>query len=93
MTQTFDFIAFNKDFEKKYKKKFEEYMDYQWEGDIIVDRHRISFFPEGQYVIIDAASENVFMACKILRTKVPYDVLRRLINRDYSSFEGIEYLD
>jgi len=58
----------------------------------IVDRHRLIFEPQSKIVTIKRASNEVPFAVKILGCCMPYDLLKRLLNGDFSNMEGYEFL-
>ena len=60
--------------------------------EIIVDRHRLSFDAETQTVTVRRASEDVPFAEKIWACRMPYPVMRKLLDHDLYDLTGFEYL-
>ena len=74
------------------KKRIIEALSSETASEIIVNRHKLSFDPDTRYVTVDKASENVPFACKIVKCKMPYDVLKKLLNGNSDDLTGIEWL-
>lgn len=59
---------------------------------IIVDRHKLTFDPERRFVTVDRASEDDPSACKIIKCRMPYTVLARLLEGNWDDLSGFEWL-
>lgn len=73
-------------------KKISECLQSGIQCEIIIDRHRLCFDPQKQIVTITRASDDVPFACKIGGCRMPYNTLRRFLDKDYSSYEGFEWI-
>lgn len=60
--------------------------------EIVVDRHRLFFDPKIQFVTVDKASDDVPWACKITKCRLPYGLLKKLLNGIYDDLSGLEWL-
>ena len=60
--------------------------------EIVVDRHRLFFDPEIQYVTVERASDDVPWACKITKCRLPYKLLKKLLDGIYDDLSGLEWL-
>ncbi len=61
-------------------------------SEIIIDRHKLSFDPGMNAVTIDRASEEVPFACKIIKCRMPYGLLSRILEGNWDDMTGLEFL-
>jgi len=92
MIQSLDWVLYANR-KPKEKDKIIEAISSRTPCDIIVDRHRLSFDPASKYVVIDKASEEVPGASKIIKCRLPYSVLLRLLDDKWYDLTGIEWVD
>ena len=91
MDQTLDCILLARRKENE-RKKIEQCLSSETGCETIVDRHRLTFEPQSQIVTIKKASNDVLFSVKILGCRMPYKLLKRLLDGDYSKMDGFEWL-
>lgn len=91
MVQTFDFVLYaNRN--PSAKRSILEAIASQKETELIVDRQKLTFIPNSQYVIVDKVSADVPFADKIVKCKLPYMALLQMLNGNWDNLEGLEWL-
>lgn len=91
MDQTLDCIVLARHRETE-RNKILSCLSSKTDCETIVDRHRLTFEPQSQMVTIKRASNDVPFAVKIMGCRMPYDLLKRLLDGDFSNMEGYEFL-
>ena len=91
MDQTLDCIHFARRNNVDYEK-IKDCLSLRRSSEIAVDRHLLRFDYESQTVTITRKSEDVPFAAKINGCKMPYNTLRKMLNGDFDSPEGFEWI-
>lgn len=91
MVKTLDFLSYtNQDL--SVKRSIADAMASQMESELIIDIYRLTFHPNTQYVVVDKASADVPFATKIVKCKLPYATLSKLLDGQWGGLTGIEWL-
>ena len=91
MVQSMDFVLYaNRN--QADKERIYDALSSEAVREIVVDRHKLTFDPATQFVTVERASEDVPFACKIIKCRLPYAALSRLLDGDWSDLTGLEWL-
>ena len=91
MVQSLDFILIaNRN--SADKKRITDALMNKDNTEIFIGKFKMKFDPESRYVTVDKASEDVPFATKIVKCRIPYDVIYRLLDGNYNDLTGIEWL-
>lgn len=74
------------------KAKLTEALSKEVSSVLVVDRHILLFDPKSSYVTVDRVSEDIPFANKNLKCRIPYCVLQKLLDDDWSDLTGLELL-
>ena len=91
MVQTLDFLLNVWKLESE-RSRLLACLSCDHECETVIDRHRLSFDPQNQTVTVQRVSDDVPFAWKIPGCRMPYDLLRRLMVKDFEDMTGFEWL-
>lgn len=74
------------------QKKIINALAAEEQSEIIVDRHRLFFDPVMDTVTVDRAAEDVPFAYKIIKCRMPYGLLKKMLDGDWDDLMGLQYL-
>ncbi len=92
MVQTLDFIFLCAWRDKTEAERIEKCLAAKEPCEMIVWRERLSFDPASQTVTVERASREVPFAEKIIPCRMPYSVMRKLLDHDLDDLTGVEWL-
>lgn len=89
MVQSFDWIR-NATHDDGLKNQIIDRMGMENNELILYDKFKISFHNDNNYLIVDRVSDEF---AKVLKVRIPYDVLLRMLEGNWDDCTGIEYID
>ncbi len=88
MVQSLDFIRYVRS-KPDELRKVEAALICDTSTELIIDRHKLTFDPESETVVVERKSPEYI---KIIACRIPYNVLKRLLENDWEDMTGFEWL-
>ena len=91
MIQSFDFVLLVQN-NPQDKEKVLSALLSRTPTEMIIGKTKLSFDPERRFVTVEQASADDGSACKIVKCKIPYDLLNKMLSGDYEDVTGIAFI-